>query len=145
MRIGQATHVEHHVGIHRYAMFEAEGFEHQGEIGIAQFEEILDPGTQLVGGKIAGIHQMAVGRDALQHFAFGADAFFQRAVAGGQGMPAAGFGKARHQRGILGGEKQHAQVVTLPQRSRSFGKPGMLAPLRASMLIAASVTPDMRR
>ena len=117
MRIGQAAHVEHQIGIQRQAVLEAEGFEQQRQARAIQRDELLDPCAQRIGVEFAGVDVMADVGDLGEQFAFLADAFRQglsfveTGIA--QRMQAACFGKAFDQRLGLRIEEQHMHVDVL--------------------------------
>ena len=47
VRVGQHAHVEHVVGIHRYAVLEGERLEHQRQPAFVGADQVLDVGLQL--------------------------------------------------------------------------------------------------
>jgi len=127
MRIGETTYVEHQIGVHRDAVLEAERFEHQGEARAVQLEEVLDPVAQGVGGEIAGVHQVGIPGYPRQHLAFLADAFFQRAFPGIQGMAPPRFRESLDQGFVLGGEEDDPQIDLAAQALQLVRQPDQAA------------------
>ena len=110
MRIGQAAHVEHQVGIERDAVLEAEGLEQQDQpAALVLPDKILDAGAQRIGPQVAGVDVVAERGQHFQRLAFARDGFFQRHVVAGQRMAPAGFGKALDQHIVARIEEDEAQ------------------------------------
>ncbi|MNE27052.1 hypothetical protein D3C80_1204450 [compost metagenome] len=109
VRVGQAAHIEHQVGVHRHAALEAEGFHQERSPrlrliqqtqfdGIAQLIEVQAGGVDLEIGEVGNRPE----QDALD-----ADGFGQRAVGVGQGVTSAGFRETLEQGFFVGVQVQH--------------------------------------
>ena len=118
MGIGQATNVEHHVGIQRDAVLEAKGLEQQRQPGLPKVEQILHPGPQRVGIEVAGVDAMAEVIDVGEQFALALDALRKCAPLVRERMPAAGLREALDQRVGLGIEENQVQVGRASCRER---------------------------
>ena len=81
VRVGQAAHIEHQVGIQRDAVLVAERLEQQRQARAIQFDELLDPGAQRIGVEFGGVDVMADVADLGEQFTLVADAFRQGAHA----------------------------------------------------------------
>ena len=82
IRVRQASHVKDDVGIERNAEFETEGFEMQCQRLLFDFNQFLDPVTQLVGIGIRRIDDLPDHLDVRHHGTFFPDGFHKRPVIG---------------------------------------------------------------
>ena len=114
MRIGQAAHVEHQIGIERQAVLEAERLEQQRQAAaLIEFGKILDAGTQRIGAQIAGVNVMPETGEHLQRPALTRNRFVQRAIVIGQRVAATGFGETLDQHFIAGIKEDETQHDTV--------------------------------
>ena len=107
VRIGQAAHIKHQIGIERYAVLEAERFKQQHQPVARCGDEFLDPGAQPIRCEFAGIDVVSQFRRARQQFAIARDAFAQRLPPIRQRVAAACFGKTLDQRIVFRIQVEH--------------------------------------
>ena len=112
VRIGQAAHVEHEIGIARNAVPIREGFEQDRHAAFAAPADALtDQLAQLVHAGARGVDdQVGCVGDRLQQLAFLAQRVGQTEPLATQRMPAARFAVALQQRVLVGAQEQHFAV-----------------------------------
>ena len=94
IRIGQAAHVKHEIGVRRRAVFEAEGDDAHQQAVVVDAYPLGDKVAQLLGGEMAGVDAVGVFAQGGEPFAFAVQAFGQGDVVTGEWVAAAGFGEA---------------------------------------------------
>ncbi|MCY1359462.1 hypothetical protein D9M69_460340 [compost metagenome] len=110
--VGQATHIEHQIGIHGHATLEAEGFDQESGAGLRLVQQAqLDGVAQLVKVEVRGV-DLQVGEigDGRQQQLLVLDGFCQGAVVIGQRMAPARLGKTLEQGVVLGIEVEHVAL-----------------------------------
>ena len=118
MRVGQAAHIEHEIGIQRHAVLEAERLEQQRELRRIDGDQVLDPATQRRGRQVAGVESKAEFAGLGQQVAFVVDGLGERARVARKRMPAARFREPLDQRVDLGVEVEKAHIPPGATRMR---------------------------
>src|SRR5262249_1867350 len=116
--IGQATDVEHEVGVERDAVLVPEGLEQQREPGRIHADEILDPQTQRRRRKLARIEAIAERSHVGESFALELDRLGERALLIRKRMPSARLGETLDQGLCLRIEIEKAYGPAVPARRR---------------------------
>ncbi len=106
--VRQAAGIEHQIGIHRNAVFEAEGLELDGHGGLlGAHHPVFDQVAQFVQVEMAGVQYLVCGvPDRLQQVLLLANRFLQVGIPITQWVLAAGFAEALHEHGDTGVQEQ---------------------------------------
>ncbi len=115
VRIGQAAHIKHQIGIHRHPTLEAKRLDQKcgARLWLVQQAQ-LDGIPQLIQVQAGGV-DLEVGQidDRSQQRGLVLDGFGQRAVRAAEGVAATGFGKTLEQCLLIGVQVQHIAIDML--------------------------------
>jgi len=115
VRVGQAAHIKHQVGIHRHATLEAKRLDKERRAWLRLIQQAqLDRIAQLIQVQAGGV-DLEVGQvnDRPQQFGLVLDGFGQRAMRAAQWVASTGFGEALEQGLFVGVQVQHIAMDVL--------------------------------